>query len=160
MGIIELQQKENVANDVKLSEQYAQIQSLLSELRERNLPDDVIGIINQKISEINSSTCNDKELRRVIKTKQEDIMYHIVRLKIVPKKHYKRLGLSFGPLAGYTFVVLALTLFNDSIGGRFFLILPVFIIGVGVGMLITTYIGVQKDKKAFAEGRQLKTNVC
>ena len=159
MEIIELQQKENIANDVKLSEQYAQIQSLLSELRERNLPDDVTGIINQKICEINSSTCNGKELRRVIKMKQEDIMYHIVQLKIVPKKYYKRLWLSLGIPAGFPFVALALAFFNDSIGGRFFLILLVYIISAGIGMLITTYIGMQKDKKAFAEGRQLKTNV-
>ena len=159
MEIIELQQKENIANDEKLSEQYAQIQSLLSELRERNLPDDVIGIINQKICEINSSTCNGEDLRRVIKMKQEDILYHVVRLKIVPKKYYKKYWFSFSFPACVPLVALALTFFNDSIGGRFFLILLVYIISAGVGMLITTYIGVQKDKKAFAEGRQLKTNV-
>ena len=157
--IIELQEKENIANDIKLSEQYAQTQSLLSELREKTLPERTVSFINQKIHEINTSDYHGKMLRKAIKIRQKDIMYYVVEQKIMPKNFYKFRGISFGATVGFPFAMIVNNFFTDFGNNVFLLYISAFVIGGTIGALIGAYFGARKDKKAFAEGRQLKTNL-
>ena len=159
MEIIELQQKENIANDVKLSEQYAQTQSLLSELRERDLPEKVISIANRKIHEINTSAYHGKMLRKAIKLRQKDILYYVVEQNIVPKKFYKLRWISLSLSVVFPLSFIIGSVLRDFANNVFLINILSFVVIGGIVVLIAMYLGAQKDKKAFAEGRQLKTNV-
>ena len=160
MGIIELQERENISDDVELSKQYAQMQEFLSELRERNLPEKVISIANQKIHEINTYAYDNKMLRKVIRIKQKDILHYIVQeTNIVPKKFYKYRWASFGVPMSIPFSAFTLAFFNDYIGNGFLSTVLVNAFFVIISASIGAYFGARKDKKAFSEGRQLKANV-
>ncbi|KAF0130180.1 MAG: hypothetical protein FD155_1966 [Bacteroidetes bacterium] len=148
MKIIELKENENVSNDMKVSQYFNQLDLLLNELRNREIPDKIIESINSDLEEINATLLVGKMLLRLLKKKQLKILKLIEKeLKIVPKNHYRNLWLVLGMSAfGVPFGVA----FGTSTGNM-------GLIGIGfpIGMGIGIALGAGLDKKAFNEGRQL-----
>jgi len=149
MVIIEIIEKDDISENIKLSRIYAQFKELLDELRKKELSQETIELINHDIEDINSSSCIGKELRRLFKRKQEKILKILEKkLGIVPKLYYRNLWLSLG-----------ISIFGIPLGMIIGLVgfgnITFFPIGIPIGMCIGLVMGSEMDKKALKEGRQL-----
>lgn len=153
MNIIKLRGVKNLASDVRLNQLYSQFDTLLSELRKKELPDSIIQTINNEVEEINTSdslTTND--LRKVIKKKQTAILRLIEKdLKLVPKNYYRTLWLALGmTVFGIPLGVLAGVLLGQP---------GLFAIGLPIGVAIGLTVGTTMDKTAAKENRQLNLEI-
>ncbi|WKW47561.1 hypothetical protein P3875_05770 [Myroides sp. JBRI-B21084] len=153
MTIINLRGVKNLASDVKLNQLYNQFDTLLSELRKKEIPDSIIQLINKEVEEINTSnslTTND--LRKVIKKKQTAILRLIEKeIQLVPKNYYRTLYLALG-----------MTVFGIPIGvlaGVFLGNPGLFALGLPIGVAIGVTVGTAMDKKAVKENRQLNVEI-
>ena len=152
MNIKELDKKEVISSDIKLSEIYNQFGELLNELKKRELPEKIITFVNDHVDQINSSILTGKQLTKLIKQKQTLILKQIEKeLKVVPKNYYRNLWMLFGFTAfGLPIgVVFGLSLGNIGLLG----------IGLPIGMVIGLAVGSSLDKKALTEGRQLNIEI-
>ncbi|AZA59430.1 hypothetical protein EG349_03650 [Chryseobacterium shandongense] len=108
--------------------------------------------MNRETAIINSTALRDKDLHKVLKQKQNDIIKLLEKEhKIVPKNYYRNLWMAvgmgaFGLPIGVAFGLLMHNIALLSIG------LP---IGLGIGVVV----GSSLDKKAEAEGRQLNVEI-
>ena len=153
MTIIKLRGVKNLASDIRLSQLYSQFDTLLSELRKKEVPDSIIQTINNEVEEINTSdslTTND--LRKVIKKKQTAILRLIEKdLKLVPKNYYRTLWLALGmTVFGMPLGVLAGVLLGQP---------GLFAIGLPIGVAIGVTVGTLMDKTAAKENRQLNLEI-
>ncbi|WP_300977207.1 hypothetical protein [Flavobacterium sp.] len=145
MNIIELKSRQNISTDIKLSKIYSQFEELLSELKKKELPLNIIAAINKSVEQINFSTLTGTQLRKLVKQNQTTILKQIEKeLKIVPKNHYLNLGTALG-----------ICLLGIIIG----MFIGKLLYGLPIGMLIGIFIGSALDKKAFSEGRQLNLKI-
>lgn len=146
--MIELKDRQNISNDIKLSRIYSQFGELLGELKKKELSQNIIASINDCIEQLNSSSLTGNELRKLVKRKQTAILKQAEKeLKIVPKNYYRFIWMIFG-LSGFGLPFgVAFELSMGKIG----------LLGVGLplGMVIGFAIGSAMDKKALNEGRQL-----
>ena len=150
MEITELIDRFDLGKNTRLSKAYIQLEKLIHELRNRELPDEIVDFININIGELNS--ISGKQLKSEISKKQSRILGLIEKeLKIVPKNHYRNMWLSLGIAAFGVPIGVAV---GVSIGKMAFLG-----IGISVGMLFGIVIGSRMDKKAVAEGRQLELEI-
>lgn len=153
MTIIKLRGVKNLASDTRLNQLYSQFDTLLSELRKKEVPDSIIQTINNEVEEINTSdslTTND--LRKVIKKKQTAILRLIEKdLKLVPKNYYRTLWLALGmTVFGMPLGVLAGVLLGQP---------GLFAIGLPIGVAIGVTVGTAMDKTAAKENRQLNLEI-
>ena len=153
MVIVELIEKEFAAENIKLNRIYMQFKELLKQLKQRELPPNIIEILNNDLEEMNATSFNDKELMRLFKKKQTKILKLLEKeLKIVPKDYYKSYWLPLG-----------MTIFGIPIGIAFGAIVlnnsALFPIGFPIGMAIGIAIGIKMDKNALKEGRQLDIKI-
>ena len=152
MRIIELQKKQNIQPNTKLSRVYDQLGKLLNELKTKELTPKIINYVNEDIEMLNSSSLADNELRKLAKLKQSNIIKLVGKeLKIFPKNHYRNLWL-----------VLGMSIFGLPIGVAFGLMngnMGLLAIGLPIGMLIGMAVGSGMDNKAFIEGRQLDIEI-
>ena len=148
MIIIEWKKREELLENVKRNRVYVQFQKLLSELRKKELPHEIIESINQDIEDINSTSSQGKELRKSVKQKHTKILKLLEKeLKIVPKNYYQNIWLALG-----------MGLFGLPLGVAFGIIVENMALsggGIGIGMAIGVALGTMMDKKALKEGRQL-----
>ena len=145
MNIIELKNRPNISTDIKLSKIYSQFEVLLSELKKKELPQNIITTINKSVEQINSSTLTGTQLGKLVIQNQTTILKQTEKeLKIVPKNHYLYLGTGLG-----------ISLLGILIG----LFIGQLLFGLPIGMLIGIIIGSAMDKKAFNEGRQLNLEI-
>ena len=153
MNIIELKEREDISENVKLGQIYAQFKELLNELKNRELPFEIIKSVNQCVEEVNSTCFNGNELRKFVKNKQTKIIDLLEKeLKIVPKNHYKNLWLALGMCVfGVPFGVIFGTIFDNN--------LSFLAIGLPIGLAIGIAFGSALDKKAAKEGRQLDIEI-
>ena len=151
MNTIELKERQNISENIKLSRIYHQLGELIIELNEKELPHEVIKSINQDIEELNFTTLTNNELRRLVKQKQTKIIKLVEKeLKIAPKNYYRNLWLVLGMSLGSGIgVFLAISFRNMALLGT----------GIPIGMVIGIAVGTAMDKKAFEEGRQLNIEV-
>jgi predicted RND superfamily exporter protein len=152
MNIIELKERQNISDDIKLNRIYVQFGELLKELAKKDLPLKIIDSINQDIEEINSTSLTNNELIKLVKLKQTKIIKIVEKeLKIVPKNYYRNLWLALGlsvfglPIG----VALGLSIGNMGLLGM----------GLPIGMVIGIVVGTGMDKKASEEGRQLDVEI-
>jgi hypothetical protein len=144
--IQELKSRTNF-NSPKLTRCYRKFGSLLDELRNRELSQNVINQINQELNLINQQH-DEKTLKKLISKKQ----YKIIKLiekehKIVPKGYYRNMWLALGmSVFGIPFGVA----FGAALSNMAFLG-----IGIPIGMSIGIAIGAQKDNEAAKKGLQL-----
>ncbi|MBC9797500.1 hypothetical protein [Sinomicrobium weinanense] len=152
MKINNLKQRPHLTKNTKTEKTYLQFEKLLSELRKRELPAEIVNSVNKDIEEINSIPGDGNPLKKTIGKKQNGIIKLIEKkIKLVPKKHYLNLWL---PLGMAVFGIPIGIIFGISMGNMAFLG-----VGLPVGMVLGIAIGTELDKKAFEEGRQLDLEV-
>lgn len=123
-----------------------QLNLLLSELRRRKLPDDLVVFINAEVSAIEAAP--DTLLQKKIKKVQADILKLLEReLKLVPRNFYKR---SWIPL-GLCFFGVPIGILLGAVFGN------IAMIGVGLpfGLLLGVAVGMAMDTKACDQNNQL-----
>ena len=148
MEIIELKRRPGFDQDKKLISSYAQFDKLLTELKKKKLPEEIVNSINNEINKINSISESDKELRKQIKKTQSSILKLIEKeLKLVARNHYRNTWLAVGMAA---FGIPLGVAFGKSLGN-----MGLLGIGLPIGMVIGMAVGSSMDKKAFEAGRQL-----
>jgi len=152
MNIIELKERENISDDIKLSRIYVQLGELLKSLKKKELTPEIIKSINRDIEELNSSSLTSNELIKLVKLKQTKIIKVVEKeLKIVPKNYYRNLWLILGMSV---FGIPIGVTFGTSVGN-----MGLLGIGLPIGMGIGIVVGSGMDKKAFKEGRQLDIEI-
>ena len=152
MNIIELKERKNISDNIKLNRIYVQFGELLKELDKKDLPVKSIESINQDITELNSISLVSANFSKLIKQKQTKIIKVIEKeLKIVPKNYYRNIWLAVGMSAFGLPIGVA---FGLSVGN-----MGLLAIGLPIGMAIGIAVGSKMDKKAFEEGRQLNIEV-
>jgi hypothetical protein len=152
MEINELKKRDGIDSNKKLTDLYVQFGKLLSELRKRELPDEVVHAINTNIELIDPASGTEEELRKQLRKTQSDILRLIEKeLKLVPKNHYRNIWMALGIAA---FGVPIGVGFGASLGNMAFMG-----IGIAMGIPIGLAIGTGLDKKAAEEGRQLDVEI-
>lgn len=152
MEINELKKRPNIDQNKKLINAYTQFDNLLTVLKNKELPEEILKSINNGIDQINTVTESEKGFRKQIRKTQSGILKLIEKeLKLVTKNHYRNTWLALG------MTVFGLPLgvvFATSIGN-------IGLIGVGlpIGMVIGMAVGSGMDKKAFESGRQLDLEI-
>lgn len=150
MKIIELVRRSNIEENKKLVSQYDFLEKLFEELRQKELPLEVIGSINQKLELLNVFSGSDKDLSRLMRKNQSEILQLLEKeFKLVCKGHYQNLWLPVGLAA---FGLPMGVLFGISLGSMAYIGL-----GLPLGMLIGMTYGIFLDKKAQEDGKQLET---
>ena len=147
MQIIELKKREDLKNDNKQNKIYFQYKQVLSELNNKDLPDETIVFINENIEVLNATELLGEDFQKRIKKQQTTILKLVVKeQKIVPKNYYRKL-----------WMLLGMSAFGIPIGLAFGLgiNMGLFAMGLPIGMGIGVTIGSLMDKKALEEGRQL-----
>ena len=152
MKILELIRRSNIEEDKKLKAHYDFFEILLNELRTREIPSEIISLINQDIETLNSFSGSNKDLLKLLRKKQTEILQLLGKeLKLVRKNHYMTLWMSVGMAA---FGLPMGVLFGLSLGNMAFIGvgLP---LGIGLGMAY----GATLDKKAQENGKQLEVEI-
>ena len=155
MEIIELQLTENLSNGTKLNKSITQLRALLRAIKEKELPTEIAGIINQDVEELNATSLKRDDLRKHINLKVKKILSMLKKeLKVVPKKHYQHRWQGFGIYFGLEMGLLGLIIWLIS---DFSLSVVSIFLGTGlcIGQAVGLVAGTRKDKKALKEGRQL-----
>lgn len=152
MGINELKKRKGIGENKQLIDTYIQFEKLLTQLRKRKLPDEVVQAINTNIDLIDPDPGTEEDLRKQLRKTQSDILRLIEKeLKLVPKNHYRNVWLALGIAA---FGVPLGVVFGASLGNMGYLA-----IGIPFGLSIGLAIGTGLDKKAADEGRQLDVEI-
>jgi len=147
MIIISLNKRLDEVNDNRLKELIKQFDLLITELNAKELPDETVNFLNKEIEQINISSLNGKELRKLLSEKQSFILKRLEKHhKMVPRSYYRNQWLIMGMVFG---VAIGISL-KAANGHLSFLGL-----GIVMGMAIGYAIGDSKDKKALSEGRLL-----
>ncbi len=150
MEIKELNKKPGIEQNKELIRAYTQFDKLLTELKKKEIPIEIVNSINNGIEQINSVSESEKELRKKIRKTQSGIIKLIEKEhKLVTKNHYKNTWLTVGMAA---FGIPLGIAFGTSLGN-----MGLLGIGLPIGMIIG--IGTTMDKKAFEEGRQLDLEI-
>ena len=152
MGINELRKRKGIGENKQLIDAYIQFEKLLTQLRKRKLPDEVVQAINTNIDLIDPDPGTEEDLRKQLRKTQSDILRLIEKeLKLVTKNHYRNVWLALGIAA---FGVPLGVVFGASLGNMGYLA-----IGIPFGLSIGLAIGTGLDKKAADEGRQLDVEI-
>ena len=152
MEINVLKMRDGLDRNKRLTDIYVQFEKLLSELRKRDLPDEVVHSINTNIDLIDMATESEEQWKKQLQKTQSDILRLIEKvLKLVPKNHYRNIWLALGIAA---FGVPLGVVFGLSLGNMAFMG-----IGMPIGIPIGLAIGSGLDKKAAEEGRQLDVEI-
>ena len=152
MEINVLKMRDGLDRNKRLTDIYVQFEKLLSEVRKRDLPDEVVHSINTNIDLIDMATESEEQWKKQLRKTQSDILRLIEKeLKLVPKNHYRNIWLALGIAA---FGVPLGVVFGLSLGNMAFMG-----IGMPIGIPIGLAIGSGLDKKAAEEGRQLDVEI-
>jgi len=93
MDIKELNKRPNIEQNIKLHRTYLQFEKLITELRKKELPTEILSTINTYINVVNSISNSEKELRKQLKKSRSGILKLIEKeLKLVTKHHYRNMG--------------------------------------------------------------------
>jgi hypothetical protein len=150
MEIKNLNNREIIYQNIKVFGAYNQLENLLTELRKRTLPDEIVANINSAIKLVNSA--KDVEFRNQIKKAQADILTLLEKeLKMVPKNHYRNYWMAMG-----------LAVFGVPIGVLYGLLnhnMAMLSFGLPIGLLVGMAVGASMDKKALKEGRLINIEI-
>lgn len=152
MEINALKKRDGIDSDKKLTDLHVQFEKLLSELRKRELPDEVVKSINTNIDLMDPTLGSEKEYIKQLRKTQADILSLTEKkLKLVPKNHFRNIWMALGIAA---FGVPLGVAFGAGLGNMAFIG-----IGLPIGIPIGLAIGTALDKKAADEGRQLDVEI-
>ena len=152
MEIITIMDRENATGKERNSKLWMQFLQLIEILRNKNLPEEMISIVNDQIQELNEYPCGTVDFYKLVKQKQTFILKRLEKdLKMVPKNYYMYLWLAIG-IGGFGLPIgVAL---GSSLGNMGFLGL-----GLPFGVAIGIALGSHLDKKAKADGKQLDLEI-
>ncbi len=152
MKLKQLNKRQNIEGEKKLVRQYDDLEKLLSELDNKEIPTTITDAINQKVDEINSFAGSNKELLKHIGKVKSSVLSTLEKeLKLVTKNLYRTRWMAIGMSA---FGIPIGVAFGTSLGSMAYIG-----IGLPVGMAIGMAVGAGMDKKAFEEGRQLDLEI-
>lgn len=152
MKIKQLNELDNSEQDKKLDKKFSAFQSLIEELSQRELPNEIVNSINTSIEKINAFNGESKALRKLIQKEQAAILKQLEKdLKVVSKNHYRNMWMAIGMAA---FGIPLGAAFGTVLGNMAYLSL-----GIPIGMGAGLAIGTGMDQKALEEGRQLDFEV-
>ena len=152
MDIQELKKPEGISKNKKLSDKYLELDDLLTELRSRDIPQDVKSGINNYLTDLNRPSGSDRErLKAISKARRAILKLLEKKLKIVPKGYYRTIWLPIGMAA---FGIPMGAAFGASQGNMAFLGA-----GLPIGMALGVAVGIALDKKAKDSGKQLKADI-
>jgi len=122
-----------------------QLEALLEILAQKNLADTLVKAINQELENLNAHS--EKTLLKQLKKTQAVILRRIEKEEqLVTKHHFRNTWMAYGMLTGSVLgSVLGMRANNMSLLGLW---LP-------LGMVFGMAIGIEKDKRAKALGKQL-----
>ncbi len=147
MEIAQLNIAVSLTDDDKLKKKVTTFQSLLSELRERELTEEVITAINEHIVHLNGITSQNILTKELRKRQYKILTLLQQKLKLVTKGYYRNMWMAVGMSAfGVSFGVA----FGVALDNMAFLA-----IGIPIGMGIGIAVGTAMDAKAQKEGKQL-----
>jgi hypothetical protein len=139
-------------DDKKGSEKWLQFEKLLAELQKREIPEEVVRMINVEVDKVNSAPNSPKELKKQLRISQSAILKYLEKeLKLVPQNYYRNMWLAVGMAA---FGIPIGTAFGASLGN-----MGLLSIGLPIGMVIGMAVGAGMDKKALEQGRQLDVEI-
>jgi len=137
----------------KIDKLEKEINQLIAEINERDLPDDLYPKINSELQPVRQTPAgNERVLRNSLKKGRGRILRLLEKkAKLVPKGYYRNMHMAIGMTAyGIPMgVAFGIALDNMAFLG----------IGLPIGLAIGISIGSGMDKKAADEGRQLKTEI-
>lgn len=152
MEFKELKERQIIEKNVRLNNSYNQFGVLISKLKEKNIPEEIINKINNEIDIINSVSEDEKQLNKQIRRTQSSVINIIQKdLKLVTINHHRRTWLALGiatfglPLG----LVIGTTLGNMGL----------LSLGMPIGIAIGLAIGSAMDKKALKEGKQIDLEI-
>lgn len=144
MNIEKLKELKNADNNPRLTKAYNKVHCLIEALSTKEIPSEVLNTINEAVKFLNSFSGTEKKQTKAFNKKYTNILALVKKeLKLVPKNHYRNLGLALGMSFGVAFSV---TLGNSGN----------IAIGIGIGMLIGIVIGTNLDKNSEEAGNQLQ----
>lgn len=147
MGLIELNTAAGL-EDMRLRKRYDRLQGLLTALRTRALPDDLVFAINEELKQLNAPKTSPAHLRRALVQKELRILRLVEKkAKLVTPGYYRQMWTGLGMSAFGLPLGVAI---GTSLGNLAYLAL-----GLPIGLAIGSLVGRQKDKQAAAENRQL-----
>ena len=131
-----------------LTKRFAQYHQIIDELNQRELPESIISLINQKTDFLNAVPNDDNRFGKYLRSALVQIIDMLEKdVQLVPKNHYQNKYLALGLVFGVPFGFIFATILDQM----------AFIgIGLPIGMSIGIAIGASLDKKAAREGRQLE----
>ncbi len=125
---------------------------MLAELRNKDLPNNVVASVNDQVDTLNVMLIIDKAFNKQLKRSQASILKQIEKeLKLVPKNHYRNAWLAIGMSAFGLPLGIA---FGGSFDNMSFIG-----IGLPIGMAIGIAVGSALDKKASENGNQLNMEI-
>jgi membrane-bound ClpP family serine protease len=126
-----------------------QLEALLEILVQKNLSDTLVEAINQELENLNAHS--EKNLLKQLKKTQAVILKRIEKdEQLVTKHHFRNTWMAYGMLTGSVLgSVLGMRANNMSLLGLW---LP-------LGMVFGMAIGIEKDKRAKALGKQLDLDI-
>ena len=129
----------------KANKKSIQLEALLEILAQKNLADTLVKAINQELENLNAHS--EKTLLKQLKKTQAVILKRIEKdEQLVTKHHFRNTWMAYGMLTGSVLgSVLGMRANNMSLLGLW---LP-------LGMVFGMAIGIEKDKRAKALGKQL-----
>ena len=152
MEIQNLKNRPEIDQNSRLSKKYVQLQKLISELRNKELNDDIVIIINENINSINSISSLDNQFSKRLKSAQSKILKVIEKHhKLTTKNHYRNIWLALGIGA---FGVPIGVVIGAIIGNMAFIG-----IGIPIGFGIGIAIGTMMDNKLKDQGKQLALEI-
>ncbi len=151
MDIKELDIRPNIEQDNKLKNKYVFFNKLITELKKKEIPSEIVISVNRDIEGINSFSGSNKDLLKQLRKAESSILNLIEKeLKLVTINHYRNRWMALGIAFGVPFGVV----FGASLGNMVFIG-----IGIPVGMAIGIAVGTAMDKKANENGNQLNVEV-
>jgi len=152
MKIKELEKRTGIEKHKKLINRYSLFEKFISELNKKEIPSEIVILINKDIEEINLYSGSNNSLLKLFRKSKMNILKLIEEeLIFVPKNLFRLRWMVLGmTIIGVPIgVVIGVTSGNMAFLG----------IGIGVGMVVGMAIGTGMDKKAFDEGRQLDIEI-
>ena len=152
MEIQNLKDRPEIEENSRLRKKYVQLQKLITELRNKELNDDVVIIINDNINSINSISSLDNRFSKLLKNTQSKILKVIEKHhKLATENHYRNIWLALG--IGAFGVPIGVVI--GAITGN----MAFIAIGIPVGFGIGIAIGTMMDNKLKDQGKQLALEI-
>ncbi len=148
MEIEKLKKRQIGEPNKKLLKEYQKMEDLIDALGKKEIPEELLTVINDDIKLVNSFPGTDKELTKTLRKTHSKILKFVEKeLKLVAKNHYRTLWLAIGISV---FGISMGTVFSAVLGNTGYIGM-----GIPIGMVIGLVIGANKDKYAEKERKQL-----